>query len=108
MPRSPRPRPAERTPPDVVALRAPQLDFFPSRPIVDRLDPRTVAGPGTAVQAIVRVRLSPGAPPHLVFHDRHGWYCEAHGADCAAVALAQSAPVRDADPPKAPMRARKT
>jgi len=78
-------------PPDVAALGTPQLDLFPVRPVIDRLDPRAVVGPRTSVQAIVRVRLRASAPPHLVFHDRHGWYCETHGATCAAVALARDA-----------------
>lgn len=80
---------ADAPPPDVVAFGTPQLDLFPVRPVVERLDPRRVVGPNTGVEAIVRVRLRPNAPTHLVFHDRHGWYCEAHGAECAAVAMAR-------------------
>ena len=67
-----------------------QIDLFPVKPIVEVLDPRTVVGPNTAVEQIVRVRLRPTDAPHLVFHDRHGWYCETHGPLCAAVALARS------------------
>ena len=78
-------------PPDVVALAAPQLDLFPVRPVIETLDPRAVVGPQTSVQSIVRVRLRPKAPAHLVFHDRHGWYCETHGPTCAAVSLARGA-----------------
>lgn len=76
-------------PPDVAALTAPQLDLFPVRPVVEPLDPRSVVGPKTGVHAIVRVRIRPKAPVHLVFHDRHGWYCETHGPTCAAVAIAR-------------------
>jgi len=41
------------------------------------------------VEHLVRVRLRPNDAPHLVFHDRHGWYCEAHGPSCHAVTLAR-------------------
>lgn len=66
-----------------------QFDFFPVAPEIDVLDPRVIAGPRTAVEHIVRVRFRPNEAPHLVFHDRHGWYCETHGTDCNAVALAR-------------------
>jgi hypothetical protein len=39
----------------------------------------------------VRVRPRPSDAPHLVFHDRHGWYCEQHGPQCATVKLARDA-----------------
>jgi hypothetical protein len=48
-------------------------------------------GPRTAVEHLVRVRWHPAEGPHLVFHDRHGWYCEEHGPGCRAVRLAQEA-----------------
>ncbi len=70
---------------------APQIDLFPVQPIVDVLDPRQIVGAATTVTHLVRVRLGPRDAPHLVFHDRHGWYCESHGTDCATVALARSA-----------------
>jgi hypothetical protein len=41
------------------------------------------------VEHLVRVRLRPNDAPHLVFHDRHGWYCESHGPSCHAVTLAR-------------------
>lgn len=66
-----------------------QLDLFPVKPVVDVLDARTVVGPKTGVEHLVRVRLRPNDAPHLVFHDRHGWYCEAHGPACHAVTLAR-------------------
>jgi hypothetical protein len=50
-----------------------------------------VVGVQTGVEHLVRVRSRPNDAPHLVFHDRHGWYCESHGAQCAAVALARAA-----------------
>lgn len=71
-----------------------QIDLFPDRPSVERLDPRANVGPRTGVEELVRVRLRAVEAPHLVFHDRHGWYCEAHGATCPAVAIA-----RAEDPP---------
>jgi hypothetical protein len=37
----------------------------------------------------VRVRLRPNDAPHLIFHDRHGWYCESHGPACHAVQSAR-------------------
>ena len=53
---------------------------------VEELDPRSKCGPGTSVQRLLRVREKgeSGERTHLVFFDRHGWYCE-HGRNCAAV-----------------------
>ena len=67
-----------------------QIDLFPERPSVERLDPRANVGPRTGVEDLVRVRLRAVEAPHLVFHDRHGWYCEAHGATCPAGAIARA------------------
>jgi hypothetical protein len=49
-------------------------------------DPRLVCGKGTAVARVFRVeeRIRDERVTHLVFFDRHGWYCE-HGRQCAAV-----------------------
>ena len=54
---------------------------------IHQLDPVAKCGPGTSVQHLYRVdELLDGAPRwHLVFFDRHGWYCE-HGRNCPAVA----------------------
>lgn len=68
---------------------ATQFDLFPVAPVVDVLDPRTVVGARTGVEHLVRVRGRANDAPHLVFHDRHGWYCEAHGPQCYAVKLAR-------------------
>lgn len=68
-----------------------QLDLFPVAPVVDVLDPRSVVGARTGVEHLVRVRSRPNDAPHLVFHDRHGWYCEDHGPQCLAVKLARDA-----------------
>ena len=74
-----------------VPVAAVQIDLFPIKPIVEVLDPRKVVGESTSVQHLVRVKFRPSDAPHLVFHDRHGWYCESHGPACASVKLAQDA-----------------
>jgi hypothetical protein len=57
---------------------------------VRELDPFRKCGPGTSVQWLYRVieRSPAGATNHMVFYDRHGWYCE-HGRSCAAVGWAR-------------------
>lgn len=90
-----RPRSAIKQAPPV-AVESPQFDMFPEKPEIMRLNPRAVAGEKTSVLDIVRVRMRSTEAPHLVFHDRHGWYCEAHGASCAAVSLAR----QFVDPPE--------
>jgi hypothetical protein len=54
---------------------------------VKELDPITKCGPGTSVEQLFRVdeELGGHATVHLVFFDKHGWYC-VHGPRCAAVA----------------------
>ena len=56
------------------------------RVAVTPLDPLRKCGPNTSVQALYRVDESVDGrrTPHLVFYDRHGWYCE-HGRSCPAV-----------------------
>lgn len=71
------------------AIAPPQLDLFPVRPVIDVLDPRVVVGAQTGVEHLVRVRLRPNDAAHLIFHDRHGWYCESHGPACHTVQLAR-------------------
>ena len=59
---------------------------------IRELDPVRKCGPGTSVQFLYRViERRPGELPvsHLVYFDRHGWYCE-HGRSCAAVGLART------------------
>jgi hypothetical protein len=53
---------------------------------IRQLDPQAVCGPRTQVQQLFRVQdLLDGKPTvHLVYFDRHGWYCE-HGPTCRAV-----------------------
>jgi hypothetical protein len=50
------------------------------------MDPVEVCGKGTTVIRLFRVqeRLDKATIHHLVFLDRHGWYCE-HGKQCGAV-----------------------
>ena len=84
------PRTPRRTAANIdVPVAAVQIDLFPIRPIVEVMDPRKVVGENTSVEHLVRVKFRPNDAPHLVFHDRHGWYCESHGAACPSVKLAQ-------------------
>ena len=57
---------------------------------VRELDPREKCGPATSVQQLFRVDESVDGAfrAHLVFLDRHGWYCE-HGRNCPAVVHAR-------------------
>lgn len=50
------------------------------------LDPIAMCGTGTSVTALYRVEeiLDDARTHHLVFFDRHGWYCE-HGKQCSVV-----------------------
>ena len=62
----------------------------PGRVAVRELDPQRKCGEGTSVQFLYRVdeTVDGRATAHLVFFDRHGWYCE-HGRTCPAVAHAR-------------------
>jgi hypothetical protein len=53
---------------------------------VTEKDPTLMCGKGTSVERVFRVeeKLVRSKNMHLVFFDRHGWYCE-HGAQCQAV-----------------------
>jgi len=53
---------------------------------VRALDPIAKCGPDTSVVELYRVdeRVDGRRHWHMVFLDRHGWYCE-HGRDCVAV-----------------------
>jgi len=50
------------------------------------MDPMQKCGKGTSVTQMYRVeeRLDQARINHLVFFDRHGWYCE-HGEQCGVV-----------------------
>ncbi len=54
---------------------------------IRELDPQAACGQGTTVMQLFRVDDLPfgDETTHLVFFDRHGWYC-AHGRECPAVA----------------------
>ncbi|MEO8622527.1 MAG: hypothetical protein ABI625_15755, partial [bacterium] len=56
---------------------------------IRELDPLRKCGLGTTVQRMYRVieRADGVMINHLVFLDRHGWYCE-HGRTCPAVSMA--------------------
>ncbi len=53
---------------------------------IKELNAQGKCGPGTSVVHLFRVdEVRDGTPAvHLVFFDRHGWYCE-HGRSCHAV-----------------------
>jgi hypothetical protein len=57
---------------------------------IKELDPLRKCGPNTTVQFLYRVDESVNGrkTAHLVFFDRHGWYCE-HGRTCPAVGYAK-------------------
>jgi hypothetical protein len=62
-------------------------DVVPTRLMrIRELDPQAACGAGTTVMQLFRVDdlASESATTHLVFFDRHGWYCE-HGRECPAV-----------------------
>jgi hypothetical protein len=55
------------------------------------LDSQRKCGPGTSVQLLFRVderSVDKAATTHLVYFDKHGWYCE-HGRNCPAVVEAR-------------------
>lgn len=60
------------------------------RVAVKPLEPQAKCGAGTSVQYLFRVdeTVDGRTTAHLVFFDRHGWYCE-HGRNCPAVGHAR-------------------
>jgi hypothetical protein len=72
---------------------APQRDVH-----VKTLDPLAVCGPHTSVKHLFRVRehIDGVRTNHLVFYDKHGWYCE-HGRGCHAVTIVRRANPRITD-----------
>jgi hypothetical protein len=74
-----------RTPPTRRPAPEPEISYR-----VRALDPQEKCGPDTSVQQLFRVDESADGAlrAHLVFFDRHGWYCE-HGRTCPAVAQAR-------------------
>lgn len=75
-PKSVRGKPSARTAP-ALAMRLVRIKA---------LDPCARCGPNTSVEQLYRVdeQVAGTATVHLVFFDRHGWYC-VHGASCVAV-----------------------
>jgi hypothetical protein len=69
-----------------VAVASPATQRVAIKP----LDPLRKCGPNTSVQFLYRVDESVDGriTAHLVFFDRHGWYCE-HGRTCPAVGHAK-------------------
>ena len=58
---------------------------------IKALDSQRKCGPATSVQLLFRVderRADKGVTTHLVYFDKHGWYCE-HGRSCPAVVVAK-------------------
>lgn len=74
--------------------QAPGSASRPAAPVLQirRLDPVRVCGDRTSVVQLFRVdeeavvvgKAAGARQVHLVFNDRHGWYCE-HGRSCHAV-----------------------
>ncbi|HEX5971733.1 MAG TPA: hypothetical protein VFY85_07405 [Gemmatimonadaceae bacterium] len=60
------------------------------RVAVKPLEPQAKCGAGTSVLYLFRVdeTVDGRTTAHLVFYDRHGWYCE-HGRTCPAVGHAK-------------------
>ena len=65
---------------------------------VRALDPVAKCGPDTSVEQLYKVDevVNGRRTWHLVFFDRHGWYCE-HGRDCVAVKDARKLGARGMD-----------
>lgn len=78
----------------LAVVREKKARLTPPAPVirvaVRELDPQRKCGEGTSVQFLYRVdeTVDGRATTHLVFLDRHGWYCE-HGRTCPAVAHAK-------------------
>ncbi|HEU5174088.1 MAG TPA: hypothetical protein VFT96_04980 [Gemmatimonadaceae bacterium] len=75
---------AKRAPAAEAPRRIEQIELFPEPVRVEPLDPRRLAGDGTTAIAVYRVTIGHGGDAHLVYHDRHGMYCEVHGRECRA------------------------
>jgi hypothetical protein len=86
--RSSKPRSARRkSSRPTLAKRGQRPRDEPTRTVrIRALDPRSKCGAGTSVEHLFRVdeMIDGAARTHLVFFDRHGWYCE-HGRSCPAV-----------------------
>jgi hypothetical protein len=67
------------------AKPAPKVEYR-----VRELNPQEKCGAGTSVERLLRVDaiVDKVRQAHLIFFDRHGWYCE-HGTTCPAVGHAR-------------------
>ena len=83
-------RPKKRSTARKVATKGARPAKSPVHVAVKSLDPLRKCGPKTTVQFLYRVdeEVDGRSTPHLVFFDRHGWYCE-HGRSCPAVGHAR-------------------
>lgn len=84
-PKAPRGKRAQRKAAKIVAAGRANAPVELMR--IRELDPQAACGEGTTVMQLFRVDDLPFGDDttHLVFYDRHGWYC-AHGRECPAVA----------------------
>jgi hypothetical protein len=96
------PRPAKSSRIPAPRPEPPQLELFPEPVLIEALEPQRVGGSRTRVLGVWRVRYGSEPRGHRVFHDRHGWYCEEHGAECRAARTAQGAEVPARVEPDAP------
>ncbi len=87
-------------------VERPQLELFPEPVLVEALDARQVGGARTRVLGVWRVRFGSEARAHRVYHDRHGWYCEEHGATCRAAHTVRAAENAPPAPEPAPRKQR--
>ncbi len=62
-----------------------QYDLFPERVLIERLDPKSIAGSQTRIVSMFVVRFERESGVHQVFVDHHGTYCAEHGRDCRSV-----------------------
>lgn len=85
--------PAGRRKPVTPGTRKDAKAAAPAKPELQirELDPLRVCGDRTSVVQLFRVdeqlaggKVAGARQVHLVFNDRHGWYCE-HGRSCHAV-----------------------
>jgi hypothetical protein len=91
-------RPPRATGPARRAATPAQLELFATPLQILALDPRRAGGALTRVRDAFLVRYGTEAKGHRVFHDRHGWYCDEHGAACRSVTDVRAA-VASGEPP---------
>lgn len=101
------PRADRRLPPPARerSVEPPQLELFPEPVLIEALGAQQVGGARTRVRGVWRVRFGSESRAHRVYHDRHGWYCEEHGATCRAAHTVRAA--ENAPPVPEPARRRR-